>query len=92
MAYVEVTYYRDCALELREYGDTGWAVHIYAPRFEAHSPKIGVLMTTRAAGLRSLMDDARGVVDAQLTHRDGAASQPPHRASMPQSSGYSLSL
>lgn len=66
MAYVELTYYRDCALELREYGDAGWAVHIYAPRLTPRATKIGVLMTTQAGELKRLMADARDAVDAQL--------------------------
>jgi hypothetical protein len=66
MAYVQLTYYRDCALELREYGNAGWAVHIYAPRLTPRAVKIGVLMTTQAGELRRLMADARGAVDAQL--------------------------
>lgn len=32
MSYIELQYYRSHALEVREYGDTGWAVHVYPPR------------------------------------------------------------
>jgi hypothetical protein len=66
MAYVELTYYRDCAIELREYGDVGWALHIYGPRCKQRAPKIGVIMTTEAAALGRLMSDARQAVDAHL--------------------------
>ena len=80
MAYVELTYYRDCALELREYGDAGWAMHIYAPRLTPRAEKIGVLMTTQAGELRRLMADARDAVDAHL----GAVASPYiHRSTVP---------
>ncbi|MBO1077903.1 hypothetical protein [Roseomonas haemaphysalidis] len=66
MAYVELSYYRDCALELREYGDAGWAVHIYDPSLRPQARKIGVVTTTQAAALPGVMAEARAAVDAHL--------------------------
>jgi hypothetical protein len=66
MAYLEMSYYRDCALELREHGDTGWAIHIYARRSDQQARKIGIVTTAQASALKALTQEAHDAVDAHL--------------------------
>jgi imidazolonepropionase-like amidohydrolase len=68
MAYVELKYYRSYIMEVREYGDTGWAIHVYRPR---RGGKVAIVQTTDSAELGSLMDQARAAIEA-----DGAQRQP----------------
>jgi hypothetical protein len=58
MAHLEVSYYRDCALEPREYGGRGWAIHIYARRSDQHVRKIGIVATAEASALKALTQEA----------------------------------
>jgi hypothetical protein len=66
MAYVEVKYHRSYVLEIREFGDTGWAVHVYAPRTEQRAKKAAIITTTDANGLEEILTSARLVVDKDV--------------------------
>jgi hypothetical protein len=66
LAYVELKYYRDYCLEVRELGDTGWAIHVYTPS-NGHDPhKLTIVSTMDAAGLEQVLAQARRVVDEDL--------------------------
>lgn len=77
MAYVEVRYYRSYGLEVREFGDTGWAVHVYTPGGEQDPHKLTVTTTTDAAGLHDALDQARAAVDSDLTRRSSRSLRQP---------------
>ncbi|MBI0435440.1 hypothetical protein [Roseomonas sp. KE0001] len=63
MAYRELKYYRRYPLEIREYGDTGWAVHVYPPADVRSGHKVAVLTTPMPAKLAEVLADARRTVD-----------------------------
>jgi hypothetical protein len=65
LAYVDLRYHRSYALEIRELGDTGWAVHVYAPG-NPQAYKLVVLSTAEPAGLAALLAEARQAVDQDL--------------------------
>jgi len=65
LAYVDLRYHRSYALEIRELGDTGWAVHVYAPG-NPQAYKLTVLSTPEPAGLAALLAEARRAVDEDL--------------------------
>jgi hypothetical protein len=65
LAYVDLHYHRSYALEIRELGDTGWAVHVYAPG-NPDAYKLTVLTTPEPAGLTALLAEARRAVDEDL--------------------------
>jgi hypothetical protein len=66
MSYVEIRYYKNYAMEVREFGDTGWAIHVYAPRQEHRSKKMAIVTTTDAAGLDRLASEAQAKIDLDL--------------------------
>jgi hypothetical protein len=66
MAYVELKYHRSYVLEVREFGDAGWAVHVYAPRAEQRAKKVAIVTTNDANGLEELLSAARSAVDRDL--------------------------
>jgi hypothetical protein len=66
LAYVEVKYYRSYAIEVREFGDAGWAAHVYAPRTEQRAKKVAIIATRDANGLEEILSAARGAVDKDL--------------------------
>jgi hypothetical protein len=66
LAYVELRYYRAYALEIRELGDTGWAVHVYAPDHGQGPLKLTVITTTVVTGLEGALADARSAVDQAM--------------------------
>ncbi|MFZ6765137.1 hypothetical protein [Pseudoroseomonas sp. WGS1072] len=69
MAYVEIQYHNRYALEVREFGDQGWAIHVYAPRSEQRPSKIAIVTTTGAGGLEQLITEAKARVDLDLSER-----------------------
>jgi len=70
MAFVEVHHYRSYFLEVREYGDGGWAVHVYQPLSQGKSEKLKVVATTDAAALEQVLTEAKAAVDKLLGIRD----------------------
>jgi hypothetical protein len=70
LAYVELRYYRAHALEIREFGDSGWAIHIYASGASHRAGKLAVIETVQIAGLQQALADARAIVDASLKTED----------------------
>ena len=69
MAYVELRYHRAYALEIREFGDTGWAVHVYTPSTERRPEKLTVVNVGVASGLEQALATARSAVDDDLRRR-----------------------
>ncbi|MDB5414207.1 MAG: hypothetical protein JWR10_2542 [Rubritepida sp.] len=65
MAYVELKYYRSYALEVREQGDVGWSVHVYAPAMDQRAEKLAVI-DAPVEGLRLAISQAESVVDEDL--------------------------
>jgi hypothetical protein len=66
MSYVELKYYRSYGLEVRESGDTGWAVHVYAPSRDRRSEKVAILETSDPAGLKQALAEAHAAVDSDV--------------------------
>jgi hypothetical protein len=68
LSCIELRYYRAYALEVREFGDTGWAVHVYAPDHGLGSHKLAVITTLIASGLGDALADARAAVDQVMRY------------------------
>ncbi|MFC3125382.1 hypothetical protein ACFOD4_09935 [Pseudoroseomonas globiformis] len=75
MAYRELRYYRSHPLEVRECGDSGWAVHVYSAKGQDRPHKMAVVSSPSPGGLTDLMRRARAVVDAE-GEGGGAISHP----------------
>jgi hypothetical protein len=71
MSYVEVKYYRFYPLEIREYGDTGWAIHVYVPRRDHGNQALAVFQDRHPSSLGTLLAAAHAVIDADV---DGSVS------------------
>lgn len=69
MAFNELKHYRSYILEVREFGDTGWAVHTYAPRIGAVAHKVAVVASPHPRDLRKVILQAQAAVDADLAQR-----------------------
>ncbi|WP_156964112.1 hypothetical protein [Muricoccus aerilatus] len=69
MAYVELRYYRAYALEIREFGDTGWAVHVYTPSTECCPEKLTIVDVGVASDLEQALAAARSAVDDDVRRR-----------------------
>jgi hypothetical protein len=70
MSYIELRYYRAYALEVREFGDTGWSVHVYAPDHGQGSQKIAVVTTTEVSNLSVVLAEARTSVDQVMRYAE----------------------
>lgn len=66
MAHVEVRYYKNYPLEVREFGDTGWAIHVYGPRADNRPKKVAIVTTNNIDGLDDLLRSAHAAVDLDL--------------------------
>lgn len=82
MAYVELRYYQSYVLEIREFGDSGWAVHVYTPGTDRRPKKLTIVTTTSAVGIQRVLTEARTAVNNHLKKRQPA---PRHASSRPAS-------
>jgi hypothetical protein len=72
MAYRELKRYQSYVLEIREWGDTGWAVHAYAPKVGGVVRKVAMVSSHRPNDLTVIMRQAQAAVDQDI-------AAPPHR-------------
>lgn len=66
MSYRFIKYYRHYPLEVREFGETGWAVHVYAPPDSRSPGKVAVVTTAKPSGLQDVLDKAHQAVDRDI--------------------------
>jgi hypothetical protein len=67
MSYVELKYYHSYGLEVRELGETGWAIHVYAPSRDKRSGKVAIIETAHPSGLQQALAEAQAAVDRDMT-------------------------
>ncbi|ONG58771.1 hypothetical protein BKE38_02230 [Pseudoroseomonas deserti] len=68
MAYIELRYHRSFPMEVKEFGDTGWAVHVYVPAgLAAARQKLAVVTNSEPNGLTEVIQRARAEIDAFLS-------------------------
>ena len=74
MACIELQSYRSYTLELREFGDTGWRVIVYAPAWEQRADKVAVISTLQISALPDLLAQGMAAVDrdCEAMERPGA--------------------